>query len=62
MKHLVKITAIIATVTLTGCAAHHHEAPAQKVTVAQMNKNAVAAMDSGGPLTSNSKSLADYTP
>ncbi|MBU2767775.1 hypothetical protein HAP94_16735 [Acidithiobacillus ferrivorans] len=60
MKHLVKIAAIIATVTLTGCAAHH-DVP-KKLTSAQMSKNALAAMDSGGPLTSNSKSLADYTP
>ncbi len=63
MKHLdlVKIAVLVAAVSLTGCAAHHHEAPAQKLTAAQMSKNAVAAMDSGGPMTSKAPSLAAYS-
>jgi hypothetical protein len=61
MKRLVKIAVAVAVVALTGCAAHHHEAPAQKLTDAQMNKNAVAAMDSGGPIISHTPSLAAYS-
>ena len=59
MKHIIKITLIVAVSALAGCASHHG-AP-KKLTSTQMSKNALAAMDSGGPMTSNSPSLAAYT-
>jgi hypothetical protein len=59
MKHIIKITLIVAVSALAGCASHH-DAP-KKLTSAQMSKNALAAMDSGGPLTSNAPSLAAYS-
>ncbi len=55
MNQIVKIAAVSIIVALAGCASHHHE------TSQQMSKNALVAMDSGGPLTSKAPSLAAYS-
>ena len=59
MNHIVKIAVIGIVIALAGCASHHQTA---KEAANQAAKNGVAAMYGGGPVTSNTPSLANYTP
>ncbi|MGC9216499.1 hypothetical protein [Acidithiobacillus sp.] len=59
MKHLVKLMLTLAIFAVAGCASHHHSG---QISARQASENLTTGALSGGPMTSKSKSLADYTP
>ncbi|WP_150408511.1 hypothetical protein [Acidithiobacillus caldus] len=69
-----KVSVLVVVALLAGCSSHHRDAPniqppkasqvqpSKQLTSKQAAVNEWKALDSGGPLKTNTPSLASYTP